>query len=294
MIAIILTGHIRDSFKNNYIRNLANRLNADLYIHTWSMSEASQSWRPLLANSVVVTEKYIYEHLPENRIKSITIEVEAGVKLKGRTIGPVNKSIGIPIRCQKGMWHGITAAAKTIPVPNKYKYVLRVRFDMYNVQKYFTDISSDMECITALSSKICKDSNVDITVIPTVGVDNLFAMKADKAYDICSSIYHNYDDTLLNPLINGCNNQEFIMLIYLKYMSPFELLMLININNRRVLSPSDVMEILGTSWRVKMNKIIVHNHTPPRLEPFKKPKKIIKIPPPPNTHKKVKMRLKIE
>ena len=218
MTAVILSGHIRDSFNSRFLSTLISLMNADVFIHTWNVDEANQSWRELSKSKNNVTEDMITSYLPNNRIKNIIIEGE-NVPLYGRTNGPVNDKIKIPIKCQKQMWYGITKSLTGLKNPYNYKYVFRIRFDIHKVTHYFRDHKANpyefyINIIKPMMYHI--DTGTDICILPSLGVDNVFAIKPLKALSIVNAIYHNYDSTLLHPKYSGVISQEYNMVIYLK------------------------------------------------------------------------------
>ena len=251
MTAVILSGHIRDSFKNRFLSTLISLMNADVFIHTWNVDEANQSWRELSKNKNNVTKDMVTSYFPSNRVKNITIEGE-NVHLHGRTNGLVNDKIKIPIKCQKQMWYGITRSLTGLKNPSNYKYVIRLRFDMHKVTHYFRDHKANpCEFYNNIINPMMRhiDTGKDICVLPSIGVDNVFAMKPSKALSIVNAIYYNYDSTVLHPKNSNIYSQEYNMVIYLKFVSKFKVGMLIKINGKRL--TCDISE-LGIKWVVPM------------------------------------------
>ena len=74
-------------------------------------------------------------------------------------------------------------------------------------------------------------------------------MKPLKALSIVNEIYHNYDLTVLHPKNSNIFSQEYNMVIYLKFVSKFEVGMLIKINGKRLTCGIPELDI---KWVVPM------------------------------------------
>lgn len=255
-IAIILSGHVRNAFQNQFLRRVIDLLDADVYIHTWNTSEAKQSWRQLTINPVPVTRDMIISYLSNDRVKYLNIEPEQ-VPLIGRTHGPVNKTIAIPIVCQKQMWHGILDAVSAIQDPTRYKCIIRLRFDVFHVLHYFKIPNEPhffiQKCISPMIERLGLN---DVCVIPNLGLDNVFVLRPEVAQQICRDIYYNYDETANCIEMTDLRSQEYLMVIYIKYHSNYKLSLLIKVNGERALPTSDIVNRLGVAWNVKLHKII--------------------------------------
>lgn len=100
-LAIAIRGHERntmsdDNFKN-FITKLSNDYDADIFIHTWSLSEAKLSYRSLPKERNPITEQRVLEYFDSSRIKKLIIEDDENIKLHGRTQGGIGRLMEIPI-----------------------------------------------------------------------------------------------------------------------------------------------------------------------------------------------------
>ena len=144
-LALAIRGHIRDSFTNNRIarfcKELCNKYDTDIYIHTWNKFEASNGHRPgelneKLKNKIVennTLENYFKDC--SNNIKNIIIDDEKSIIHIGETKGKICEG-SCPKLCWKNYWYGkfrIFEAVKNSNIP--YNLVLNIRIDNF-VNKY--------------------------------------------------------------------------------------------------------------------------------------------------------------
>ena len=86
---LILRGHIRESFKNktlyNFLKIINNKINLEVYIHTWNIYSNNLSWRDIKEDKRSVTENTIinyFQHI-NNINKKIIVDDDRKIKLKG-------------------------------------------------------------------------------------------------------------------------------------------------------------------------------------------------------------------
>lgn len=136
-IAILLRGHIRRGFTTDDLKEaitaISNEFDTDIYIHTWSISEAKYSYRPLLDNKLPVNEDTFlnYSKAMSNKIKWLAIDNEEDIKLIGDTQSQLGKT-RLPKIGWKRMWYGIYQASLAITESGEtYAAVLNMRLDNF-------------------------------------------------------------------------------------------------------------------------------------------------------------------
>lgn len=90
-IAIAIRGHERGTMSDNEFSDVIFELskihNCDLFLHTWSLSEADSSWRNLPKDRLPITEEKIKNYFYRNDIKKIFVENDEDIELFGRIFG---------------------------------------------------------------------------------------------------------------------------------------------------------------------------------------------------------------
>lgn len=94
-LAFALRGHERNSLENknlyNYLKDLSRYYDFDIYIHTWNLSEAKSSWRPVSKKRKEINYELISEYFSGLNLKKIIIDDDEDIKLHGRTIGKLGR-----------------------------------------------------------------------------------------------------------------------------------------------------------------------------------------------------------
>ena len=90
-IALALRGHERNAFSDdelfNFVNSLSKKYDLHLYMHTWNLSEAEASWRPLPKIRKEISKDFILNYFKEINIKYLKIDDEQNLNLSGRTFG---------------------------------------------------------------------------------------------------------------------------------------------------------------------------------------------------------------
>lgn len=92
-IALAIRGHERDAFSDSelsdFVFNMSVKYDIDIFIHTWTLSEASYSWRNVPSVRKEVTEELILNYFYKNKdqIKKIFVENDEDIELHGRVEG---------------------------------------------------------------------------------------------------------------------------------------------------------------------------------------------------------------
>lgn len=94
-LAFALRGHERHSLENknlyNYLKELSQYYDFDIYIHTWNLSEAKSSWRPVSKKRKEINYELISEYFSGLNLKKIIIDDDEDIKLHGRTTGKLGR-----------------------------------------------------------------------------------------------------------------------------------------------------------------------------------------------------------
>jgi hypothetical protein len=101
-IAVAIRGHERKSMSDDefseFIFELCNLYDVDIFLHTWDLSEASFSWRGVPKERDQINKGKIlnYFHKSSKNIKKITVESDENIELHGRTFGRLGLITEIP------------------------------------------------------------------------------------------------------------------------------------------------------------------------------------------------------
>lgn len=199
-LAIALRGHIRDGLIDARLRQLIEKLittrrisSCDIYCHTWKEHEAKSSYRELDRDVILkVTPDLIKHYFGKNlrdNIKSITVEDDSKLKLKGNLEGNVCKT-KLPIISWKRMWAGKRKLIDTIAESGiEYDKVINTRYDLFTHRLCLTSESMLMRVINSPLSLTFKYPTY--TRNP-VGLDNFYVGKLD----IMRNLIYAFDDNL--------------------------------------------------------------------------------------------------
>jgi UDP-galactopyranose mutase len=201
-IALLLRGHIRQSFRRNsmaeLIRKLAALYTIDIYIHTWNVAEAKSSWRQLSGDFSPVSATGVISSLHEfkDMIKDIKVEADENIIMYGPTEGKLNSVSPHPKIAWKRMWHGMHAVTDmAVKAKIKYDFVINTRFDLCDVRMFGGSFTPEkvISYIARgpLDRKIyfCFDNC-------TTCVDNILFGDLHKINRLCSNFHFKLDDTL--------------------------------------------------------------------------------------------------
>ena len=94
-LAIALRGNERNSFEDkdlyNYIKELSKSYETDIYIHTWNLSEAASSWRPVSKIRKQISLETVNDYFLGLNVKKIIIDDDENITLHGRTNGRMGR-----------------------------------------------------------------------------------------------------------------------------------------------------------------------------------------------------------
>lgn len=214
-VAIQLRGHERNTFKNDallvFIKKIRQLFDVDLYIHTWNISEAKSSWRPLFDQPNDITEHTIRSYFNEvnDCIRCIIIDNDDHIPLNGNLNGIISNT-QMPIIGWKKMWYGMYRLAEEVKNNHSdYNLVLNIRFDIFinHLTSQFLDLYNILKIVQNNINKdlsrlkFCRDYEI-------MGIDCLFIGNKYNIFDFCR--HFNFDlDHIINNYDVPC--QEFIV-----------------------------------------------------------------------------------
>lgn len=208
--AIIIRGHIRTAFINNtlhdLIKDLVNKYNIDIFIHTWTISEAKSSWRPLNTSSQFTVTNNIIENYFDDikrNIKQIIIDDDTNIELFGSLDGNVSNS-NIPKIAWKRMWYGINKITNIVTSFNNYDLLLSTRFDNANIPQSI-NLNYGFDKICKMIDEYNKLSNKKIIFMANnnaQGIDNFFIGSPNHLTQLCNKFHTELDNILAsNPAV---------------------------------------------------------------------------------------------
>jgi hypothetical protein len=199
-VAFALRGHIRDGLIDARLRQFIEKLSTtrkieacDIYCHTWAEHEAKSSYRELDRGVIVkVTPELIKHYFGKtirNNIKSIEIDNDSKLKLRGNLEGKVCKSY-LPIVSWKRMWAGKRKLIDTIYESGiHYDKVINTRYDLFTHHLCLTSEPLLMRIFNSTNQLNFKYPRY--TRNP-VGLDNFYVGELE----VMRKLIHSFDDNL--------------------------------------------------------------------------------------------------
>ncbi len=209
-LIVLLRGHERNSFKTNKLKDFISLLissfkkdNIDvkIHIHTWTNTEASNSWRNLDIIPQKISKEDIISYF-DVHIDNIIIDDEK--KETRNLIGNIDGKIGaIPIICWKRMWYGQYIGMKNIIEKYNFSHnkfveplILNIRMDFFScntTKKYkLTD-----KLIIQMIKKAYNNPKKIIFSFDNGeydGIDNVFVGFQDKMYELIRHFHFDLDN----------------------------------------------------------------------------------------------------
>ena len=180
-IAILLRGHVRNGFDNSmikdYIIELQNLYNIDLFIHTWDVKEANRSWRKLTIPKEIISKKTITNYFG-NIINPNNIIIDSDVNLRPKLTGTIrhkNWKTSLPLISWKYMWWGINRGLEMI---NGYDIIINTRLDIFTLPYNNLDFNNREKYLNMVEE--CILNNCDIKFMykqNNIGIDNYYLGK---------------------------------------------------------------------------------------------------------------------
>lgn len=219
--ALILRGHIRDSFNNSKLKNFVSYLHnkenieLDIYIQSWNKKDCTpgRSWRKTLCQLDDITETTILNYFDNSYNINIHILNETNIKFKDvksdERLGGFNK-IGY-----KFMWYGIYYITKII-YDSKINYdaVINTRPDLFsdNLKRYMKTNGinynlNDEDPYIDIYNFILNNDNKNIKFFldkQVAGVCNFYIGKIDYLYKLADMFHNNLEYTLDKVGLDYC------------------------------------------------------------------------------------------
>jgi hypothetical protein len=197
-IAICLRGHLRDGLTDSrltdYLTLLKNKGHSvDLFLHTWNVSEAKSSYRPLDHDkSFAVNRDILIDYFQGHSIKQIIVDDDNNLELHGNLQGTVAKS-KCPRIAWKRMWAGKFKLASHLYHNHTYDYdlVVSTRYDKFTTPVCYTPVKNLLKMTTrgeGLSLKYPQHYRL------LKGVDNYYCGSVQAIYDIACAFHYTLDE----------------------------------------------------------------------------------------------------
>jgi hypothetical protein len=210
-IAFCIRGHLRDGLSDNrllnYIRLLRKKHEVDLFLHTWSESEAKSSYRPLDYSKVfVVKESHLTDYFAECNIKKIIISNDSQVKLYGNTLGKLPGDL-CPVLAWKRMWAGkFELMSSVLTHSGEYDRAITTRYDMFTNTVCYTPVKN----LLALSDDVSKLSLKYPKYYRLLkGVDNYYAGTVETLHSISYDFHYGLDSILQGKSVKAFHEEIF-------------------------------------------------------------------------------------
>jgi hypothetical protein len=199
-IAFCIRGHIRDglidSGLNNFLTQLKNNGHTiDLFLHTWSESEAKTSYKNLDTRYIYsVSNELVGFYFKDHEIKYISIDDDSQIELIGNTIGNVCLS-SCPLIAWKRMWYGKWKLIKHIydNYHDDYDIVVSTRYDMFTNKLCIT---SPQRLNRMLLGKDLINFRYPKFNTNIVGVDNFYCGILNNMAKLTYDFTHNLDEIM--------------------------------------------------------------------------------------------------
>ena len=210
-LAFCIRGHLRDGLADkrllNYIEILSRNHSVDLFLHSWSESEAKSSYRTLdQSKRFDVKPEHLEDYFSGCNIKKIIIDDDTCMQLYGNVVGylPGGKC---PVVAWKRMWAGKYALMSHVSkYEGDYDRAINTRYDMFTTPVCYTPIKNLLK-LTEESSKLSIKYPKYYRLLK--GVDNYYAGSVKTIYSISHDFHHNLDDIVLNTAVKGFHEEIF-------------------------------------------------------------------------------------
>ena len=239
-IAILIRGHEREVTKttgfSDFIFELSQNFDLDIFIHTWNKNEAESSWRNLQSPSYEIKEELIMSYFNRNlkNIKDLTIEDDSEIQINGDINGNLGEKLTnflpapvkhqyssrCPLIAWKKMWHGIFYAINKVQKSKiKYKAVINTRFDIFNVHQNNTIKKEQFQANNLLEfTKTYNHQNIIfMSNHNCLGIDNYYIGKKDYIFELCENFHYRLDDIIMeNKMVEWLPHQEKLVFLEAK------------------------------------------------------------------------------
>jgi hypothetical protein len=197
-LALVIRGHVRDGLFSvdlkqhiDYMQQRGHTV--DLFLHSWSESEAQCSYRKLdRSHLFTVTPEYLNAYFKGCTVKKILVQNDSTLKLHGNLTGTVS-STKCPVIAWKRMWAGKYEIIKYVYDTHcgDYDRVISTRYDMFTNPVCITPnsvLKSIVNVDQPLSFRypLCKQLGM-------IGVDNYYCGSAERMFKLTHDFYKDLD-----------------------------------------------------------------------------------------------------
>lgn len=212
----VIRGHIRNSFQTKTLYDFVKELYSlypelTLYIHTWNIIASKISWREIVPDKTIVTDKLIYDYFDDLNflIKKIIIDDDSKIKLIGNLLGNINNGI-MPLIGWKNYWYGKHKIINYLYNSNidKNEMIVNCRFDMMSNRNNLNE--------KAIVNFIKNNSNIIFTKNiffynneKHFGIDNIYIGNINTMYKLINIFFNELDDILIKN--NDAKHQECLV-----------------------------------------------------------------------------------
>ena len=197
-LALVIRGHVRDGLFSvdlkkhiDYMQQRGHEV--DLFLHSWSESEAQCSYRELDRSHLFsVTPEYLSAYFKGYTAKKIIVQDDSKIKLHGNLNGCVS-STKCPVIAWKRMWAGKYEIMKYVYDEHRggYDQVISTRYDMFTNPMCVTP-NSVLKSIVGANQPIsfryplCKQLGM-------VGIDNYYCGNIAKMLKLTHDFHKDLD-----------------------------------------------------------------------------------------------------
>ena len=223
--AIILRGHVRDTFENSKLKDFIlylineKKMNIDIYIGTWSNIECKKntSWRNINEKKELITEdkikKYFSDEISNKYVKVIKIIDEKEIELVGDIEGKIYSTM-MSKKGWKNMWYGKYLISNIVYNSDlNYDSILNLRIDFFSPSHSKRHIGDFKREITfdAIYNLMLNYNNNDKLIFlnnyPSTGIDNLYIGNKFTILKI-ADLFHNNLDMILHDFKEDINHNH--------------------------------------------------------------------------------------
>lgn len=196
---LIIRGHIRNAFGNrdlyDLVREISDRADISVFIHTWSVFQTSASWRRMPDDHNPVDEDQVRSYFSDLSplIKKVMVDDEKKVELSGRLHGTIGHT-PCPVAGYKYMFYGMLRAAEYVAsVKPPEDLVVQTRFDVMSNWRRFSR-GQIVDFVFRKPSKRIQFIVEEAYNESTVGIDNIYMANAKDMYEFIRHMYLNLDE----------------------------------------------------------------------------------------------------
>jgi hypothetical protein len=212
-LALVIRGHVRDGLFStglkqhiDYMQQRGHKV--DLFLHSWSESEARCSYRKLdRSHLFTITPEYLNAYFKGCTVKKILVQDDSALKLHGNLTGTVS-STKCPVIAWKRMWAGKYEIIKYVydTYCGDYDRVISTRYDMFTNSVCYTPVKN----LLALSDDVSKLSLKYPKYYRLLkGVDNYYAGTVETLHSISYDFHYSLDNILQGKSVKAFHEEIF-------------------------------------------------------------------------------------